>query len=90
MFKKFIRCLESYLGLERTPVSLEETWSQTRPEGVTSSLSEYLEHAFEWAANPDQWAGFFKDFLEEYEKEMGKIPVLNPQLRFKRCVILPD
>lgn len=37
------------------------------------------------AANPDQWTGFFKEFMEDYEREMGKPPVLNPQLRFKRC-----
>jgi len=29
--------------------------------------------------------GFFKEFVEDYERVVGKSPVLNPQLRFKRC-----
>jgi hypothetical protein len=78
VFEDFIARLEKYLGVERTAISLEETWEQHRPEGVTDSLSEYFEHIFEWAANPDQWTGFFRDFLPEYEARFGKPPVLNP------------
>ncbi|KAK3941866.1 putative amidotransferase subunit A [Diplogelasinospora grovesii] len=83
VFEAFILRLEKHLGLKRTEISLEEIWQQHRPEGVTESLSEYLEHIFEWAANPDQWTGLFRDFLPEYEARFGKPPVLNPQVRFK-------
>ena len=55
---------------------------------MTESLSEYFEHIFEWAANPDQWTGLFRDFLPEYEASFGKPPVLNPQIRFKVYVTL--
>lgn len=83
VFEAFISRLETFLGVKRTEISLEETWQQHNPEGVTESLSEYMEHVFEWAGNPDQWTGLFQDFLPEYEARFGKPPVLNPQLRFK-------
>ncbi len=69
--------------MKRTRLSLEETWQQHRPEGVTESLSDYFEHVFEWAANPDQWTGLSWDFLADYEARFGKPPVLNPQIRFR-------
>ncbi|KAK0609894.1 amidase signature domain-containing protein [Bombardia bombarda] len=83
VFEAFIARLERFLGVTRTEISLEDTWAEHRPEGVTESLSEYFEHIFEWAANPDQWTGLFRDFLSDYESKFGKPPVLNPQLRFK-------
>ncbi|KAL1841076.1 hypothetical protein VTJ49DRAFT_7407 [Mycothermus thermophilus] len=83
VFEAFIVRLEEYLGIKRTKLSLEDSWREHRPSGITESLTEYLEHAFEWAANPDQWTGTFRDFLPEFEARFGKPPVLNPQVRFK-------
>ncbi|OHE96222.1 glutamyl-tRNA(Gln) amidotransferase [Colletotrichum orchidophilum] len=84
VFDKFIARLESFLGVQRTHINLARLWKETNPEGVETPLNEYFNHVFEWSANPDQWTGFFKEFVEEYEKKNGKPPVLNPQLRFKK------
>lgn len=84
LFDGFIGQLESHLGITRTSISLEDLWAHHRPEGIEESLSEYFEHAFEWAANPDQWTGLLRDFIADYEAKTGKPPILNPQLRFKR------
>ncbi|KAK0732130.1 amidase signature domain-containing protein [Lasiosphaeris hirsuta] len=83
VFDEFIRRLETFLGVERTVISIGRLWNKTSSNGATS-LTGYLEHAFEWAANPDQWSGFLRDFVEDYETQRGVPPALNPQLRFKR------
>ncbi|KAK3377120.1 putative glutamyl-tRNA amidotransferase subunit A [Lasiosphaeria ovina] len=83
VFEAFISRLEAFLNVNRTAINLESAWQKHRPDGVSESLSEYFEHVFEWAANPDQWAGLFNSFLPDYEAKFGKPPVLNPQLRFK-------
>lgn len=84
MFDNFIVRLESFLTVKRTPIDLGELWLRTNPEGLDTPIDEYFAHVFEWGANPDQWTGFFKDFVDDYEVEFGKQPVLNPQLRFKK------
>ena len=86
VFDAFIRRLEDFLGIKRTLINFEDLWSQTRPDDINSTLNDFVEHVFEWAANPDQWNGFFRGFVEEFDSRMGKPPVLNPQLRFKRFV----
>lgn len=83
VFEAFIGRLESHLEIKRTNICLEGTWQEHRPDGVTESFTEYFEHIFEWAANPDQWTGLLQDFLGEYETQFGKPPILNPQIRFK-------
>ncbi|KAJ8122751.1 hypothetical protein ONZ43_g1134 [Nemania bipapillata] len=84
LFDSFVKKLESFLVIERNELNLEQLWANTNPEGTQESLSDFLEHAFEWAAHRDQWTGFFKDFLQEYENKYQKAAILNPQLRFKR------
>ncbi|KAK4230165.1 glutamyl-tRNA amidotransferase [Podospora fimiseda] len=84
VFETFISRLENYLGIEREPISIEDLWSKTRPKEITETLSDYLEHGFEWAADPDQWTGFLQEFVKDYENKTGKPPALNPQVRFKR------
>jgi hypothetical protein len=87
VFDNFIVRLERFLDIERTTVNLGELWLRTIPEGVNTPVEEYFSHVFDWAANPDQWTGFFKDFVERYEAEHGRPPALNPQWRYKRYLI---
>jgi len=55
-------------------MSLEELWTETRPDDVTKTLGEYLEHCFEWAASPDQWTGVFLKSLWRTTREwLGKV-----------------
>jgi len=84
VFEEFVVKLESYLNLKRTRISLEETWQKTKLVEIDLSLAEYFEHVFEWAANPDQWTGFIKEFVKDYKTKSGRAAVLNPQLQFKR------
>lgn len=79
--------LEKFLGVERTPISLEEIWKTTKPIDENITLEAYFEHTFEWAANPDQWNNILKPFMAEYKGIYGHEPVLNPQLQFKRYVM---
>lgn len=84
VFDEFVDCLEHFLGVTRKFINLNELWRQHSPQYKGRSFSDYFSNVFEWVANPDQRTGFFKDFLEQYEATMGKVPALNPQLRFKR------
>ncbi|KAF2642198.1 hypothetical protein P280DRAFT_396785 [Massarina eburnea CBS 473.64] len=86
VFEDYVQKMERYLGVERTSINLGELWKKTNPVGTDECLEDYLEHVFEWVANPDQWTTFLKDFLEEYEAYYGHSPALNPQLQFKRYV----
>jgi len=84
LFEQYVAKLESYLGVKRTQVSLEEVWQTTKPLETELSLSEYFEHVFKWSANPDQLTGFMRDFLGDYKSTFERAAVLNPQLQFKR------
>jgi len=87
VFSGFVEDLERFLGVKRTPINLGELWLRTNPEKVDMPLEQYFAHAFEWGANPDQWTGFLRNFVAEYEAEVGNTPVLNPELRFKRSAV---
>lgn len=76
--------METFLGVKRTPISLEEIWQRSKPVKTALSLEKYFSNVFGWVANIDQWNGFFKDFLHDYKSTFGRAPVLNPQLQFKR------
>ena len=44
----FITVVESYLGVERTPVSITDTWaSSPPPEAGKKTLQEYLEMVYD-------------------------------------------
>ena len=84
MLENAIQKLENFLGVERTPISLEEIWKTTKPIKENITLEAYFEHVFGWAANPDQWNNFLKLFITDYKEVYGHEAVLNPQLQFKR------
>uniref|UniRef100_A0A0B7JQF9 Amidase domain-containing protein n=1 Tax=Bionectria ochroleuca TaxID=29856 RepID=A0A0B7JQF9_BIOOC len=79
LFDAFINKVEDFLGVTRTSFSLADLWNESRPADIDESIDQYLNHAFEWSANRDQWLGLLKPFLQDYTAKMGKPPVLNPQ-----------
>lgn len=83
--EKFVLKLEKFLGVKRTPISLELLWKETKPEGLEEgiSLGQYFEYVFEWAANLDQWNHFLEPFIKEYKETYNHEPILNPQLQYK-------
>ena len=88
VLESFIVKLERHLGVERTRISLEEIWATTKPVHENITMKEYLEHVFEWAGNPSQWKDFLSPFITKYRNTYGRDPALNPQLQFKRYVML--
>ncbi|KAL8647564.1 MAG: hypothetical protein Q9226_006377 [Calogaya cf. arnoldii] len=84
VFEAFVVKLELHLGIQRTRISLEETWQKTKVVETDLALAEYFEHVFEWAANRDQWSSFMEKFFEDYQSKFGRAAVVNPQLQFKR------
>ncbi|CAH0051726.1 unnamed protein product [Clonostachys solani] len=83
LFEAFITQVEDFLGVKRTRISLADLWNESRPADTDETIDQYLNHAFEWSANRDQWLGLLKPFIQDYTDKMGKPPVLNPQVRFK-------
>lgn len=88
--ERFLLKLEAFLGIERTRISLEKLWKETKPVEDDVTLKIYFEHVFEWAANPDQWNYFLKPFIANYKEAYHREPVLNPQVQFKRYVAGPN
>lgn len=87
VLESFIVKMEQYLGFQRTWISIEEIWAETKPVTENTTLEKYLEHVFEWAANPPQWKDLLYPFITQYKETYGRDPALNPQLQFKRCVM---
>lgn len=69
--------------MKRTRISLADLWNESRPADTDETIDQYLQHAFEWSANRDQWLGLLKPFIQDYPDKMSKPPILNPQVRFK-------
>ncbi|CAG8226063.1 unnamed protein product [Penicillium salamii] len=84
VLESFIVKMEQYIGFQRTWISIEEIWAETKPVTENTTLEKYLEHVFEWAANPPQWKDLLYPFITQYKETYGRDPALNPQLQFKR------
>lgn len=84
VFDSFIAKIERYLGVSKTEMNLADSWKKSNSENTSETLEDYFKHVFEWSANPDQWNGFLKGFLEDYHEQYGKNAILHPQLRFKK------
>lgn len=41
--ERFVRKLEEYLGVEKTPINLAKTWQRDDPAGNGLLLGEYLQ-----------------------------------------------
>ncbi|KAI0392156.1 amidase signature domain-containing protein [Xylariaceae sp. FL0594] len=84
-FEALISKIEDYLGVSQTSINLADTWLASNPVNTTEAFESYFENVFAWSANPDQWNGFLKGFLEDYWHMFGgREAILHPQLRFKR------
>ncbi|CAG8176305.1 unnamed protein product [Penicillium salamii] len=84
VLESFIVKMEQYLGVQRTRISIEEIWAETKPVTENTTLEKYLEHVFEWAANPPQSKDVLYPFITQYKEAYSRDPALNPQLQFKR------
>ncbi|KAJ5698616.1 hypothetical protein N7462_000621 [Penicillium macrosclerotiorum] len=54
LLETFIVKLEKYLGIERTPVSLEELWNATKPIKSEIALQDYMADLMKWNEGNDQ------------------------------------
>lgn len=86
-FDSLVNRIEKYLGIKRTTIKLAQAWKDSNYEGTDESIEDYFHNVFAWSASPDQWNGFLKGFLDEYQSKFGKAAILHPQVRFKRYVI---
>ncbi|KAI6091685.1 putative glutamyl-tRNA amidotransferase subunit A [Hypoxylon rubiginosum] len=83
-FDSLVNRIEKYLGIKRTTIKLAQAWKDSNYEGTDESIEDYFHNVFAWSASPDQWNGFLKGFLDEYQSKFGKAAILHPQVRFKR------
>ena len=82
-YEAFITQLEKYLGIARSPISLEQLWNDHNPVNTTQSLEEYFFTTFPQMTGRDQWLATLKPFSDQYQQAFGRPPVVNPQLQFR-------
>lgn len=81
-FEVFVTNLESYLGVNRTTISMTELWKKTNPVGTNKSIEEYFHNTLPYAYAPTQWETY-AGFQEDYIQKFGDAPYFNPEGQFK-------
>ncbi|KAG4277858.1 hypothetical protein FPRO04_07101 [Fusarium proliferatum] len=74
---EFIKILEDFLGVKRTPFSFVKEWEKNPPQGAGSlPLLKYTEKSAFWSLCYDYYHGF-DSFRDEYSAKFGKKPFVS-------------
>ncbi|KAF5614520.1 D-mandelate dehydrogenase [Fusarium sp. NRRL 25303] len=83
---EFVKILEDFLGVKKTPFSFVEEWENNPPHGAGSlPLLEYTEKSDFWSLCYDHYHGF-DNFRDEYSAKFGKRPFVRSVVRFRWSV----
>ncbi|PNP75786.1 hypothetical protein FNYG_10864 [Fusarium nygamai] len=83
MTEEFVKILEDFLGVKRTPFSFVEEWEKNPPqEDGGLPLLEYTEKSAFWSLCYDYYHGF-DSFRDEYSAKFDKKPFVSPVVRFR-------
>ncbi|RBA17365.1 hypothetical protein FPRO05_02089 [Fusarium proliferatum] len=74
---EFVKILEDFLGVKRTPFSFVKEWEKNPPRGAGSlPLLKYTEKSAFWSLCYDYYHGF-DSFRDEYSAKFGKKPFVS-------------
>ncbi|RKL49535.1 hypothetical protein BFJ72_g994 [Fusarium proliferatum] len=80
---EFVKILEEFLGVKRTPFSFVKEWEKNPPQGAGSlPLLKYTEKSAFWSLCYDYYHGF-DSFRDEYSAKFGKKPFVSSVVRFR-------
>ncbi|KLO88509.1 Uncharacterized protein LW93_3878 [Fusarium fujikuroi] len=80
---EFVKILEDFLSVQRTPFSFVEEWEKNPPhEAGGLPLLEYTEKSAFWSLCYDYYHGF-DNFRDEYSVKFGKRPFVSSVVRFR-------
>ncbi|KAG4252847.1 hypothetical protein FPRO03_08296 [Fusarium proliferatum] len=80
---EFVKLLEDFLGVKRTPFSFVKEWEKNPPQGAGSlPLLKYTEKSAFWSLCYDYYHGF-DSFRDEYSAKFGKKPFVSSVVRFR-------
>ncbi|KAF5561880.1 amidase signature domain-containing protein [Fusarium napiforme] len=83
MTEEYVKILEDFLGVKRTPFSFVEEWEKNPPQAAGDlSLLEYTEKSAFWSLCYDYYHGF-DSFRDEYSAKFGKKPFVSSVVRFR-------
>ncbi|KAJ3493191.1 hypothetical protein NLG97_g4888 [Lecanicillium saksenae] len=89
MTESFIKIVESFLGIERTPISIMRTWESNPPEEAQGkSLQEFMEMSAVWPMYYDTYHTF-DAFRAEYLAKFGKEAYVGPYMRKRWGIAIP-
>ncbi|KAM3518755.1 hypothetical protein MY4038_010009 [Beauveria bassiana] len=89
MTESFIAIVERFLGIERTPVSITNTWASNPPdEAQGRSLQEFLEMSAVWPMYYDTYHTF-DTFRADYLAKFGKEAFVGPYMRKRWSIAVP-
>ncbi|KAF5583813.1 amidase signature domain-containing protein [Fusarium pseudoanthophilum] len=83
MTEEFVKILEDFLGVKRTPFSFVEEWEKNPPQAAGGlPLLEYTEKSAFWSLCYDYYHRF-DSFRDEYSAKFGKKPFVSSVVRFR-------
>ncbi|KAI1129070.1 putative amidase [Nemania abortiva] len=89
MTEAFISIVEKFLGVERAPISITDTWASNPPkEAGTKTLQEFLEMSAVWPMYYDTYHTF-DNFRQDYLAKYGKPPFVGPYMRKRWSIAVP-
>ncbi|KAK0121858.1 hypothetical protein ONS95_010137 [Cadophora gregata] len=89
MSDAFVKVVESFLGVMRTPISIADTWISNPPEEAgNKSLLEYLEMSAVWPMYYDTYHTF-DNFRQDYAAKSGKEAFVGPYMRKRWSIAVP-
>lgn len=81
--EEFVKILEEFLGVERTPFSFVEQWEKNPPQAAGGlPLLGYTEKSALCSLCYDYYHGF-DSFRDEYSAKFGKKPFFSSVVRFR-------
>ncbi|EGX95643.1 amidase, putative [Cordyceps militaris CM01] len=89
MTESFITTVESFLGIERTPISITDTWASNPPdEAQGKSLQDFLGMSAVWPMYYDTYHTF-DAFRADYLAKFGKEAFVGPYMRKRWSIAVP-
>ncbi|KAF5255207.1 hypothetical protein FANTH_133 [Fusarium anthophilum] len=83
MTEGYVKILEDFLGVQRTPFSFVEEWEKNPPQEAGGlPLQDYTEKSAFWSLCYDYYHGF-DSFRDEYSAKFGKNPFVSSVVRFR-------
>ncbi|KAI1365982.1 amidase signature enzyme [Xylaria arbuscula] len=78
---QFVERLESYLGIKRTVININEMWMKQNPDSRGRALDDYLNNTVSDILTSDSYHSH-AGFVRSYREAVGRDPFISPLVRW--------